>query len=252
MNASLGIFATPLGWLLNFIYTLVGQYGLAIIIFTVLVRLCLFPLYATQIKSSLRMQELQPKIKNLQNKYANDKQLMQQKMMEFYKEEGYNPMRGCLPLVIQMPILMGLFMLLRNPAAFLGANSPMIMGAHEGFFWVNDLGTPDPWILPIAAGLTTFATYSVSQMGMDMPGGQNQAAGMMKVMKFVFPILIFWMAKSFPAGLALYWFTGNLFMMGQTRLLHIWRDRKKREKAREELKKKRKRVIPYRVRREVI
>jgi YidC/Oxa1 family membrane protein insertase len=173
------------------------------------------------------MKEMQPKMKAIQQKFAHDKQEMQRRLMEFYKEEGYNPMSGCLPMIIQMPILMGLFMLLRNPGVYLGGDAKMVMAAHEGFFWIHDLGTPDPWILPILAGLTTFATYSVSQMGMGaMPGQENQTQGMMKVMKYVFPIMIFWMAKSFPAGLALYWFTGNLFMMGQSRFMHVWNNRK--------------------------
>jgi YidC/Oxa1 family membrane protein insertase len=228
MTSFFKIFATPLGYLLSFIYDVVSQYGFTIIIFTIIVRLCLFPLYAHQMKGSQRMKEMQPKQKAIQQKFAHDKQEMQRRLMEFYKEEGYNPMSGCLPLLIQMPILMGLFMLLRNPGVYLGGDAKMVMAAHEGFFWINDLGTPDPWILPIVAGLTTFATYSVSQMGMgSMPGQENQTQGMMKIMKYDFPIMIFWMAKTFPAGLALYWATGNFFMMGQSRIMHVWMNRGK-------------------------
>lgn len=176
------------------------------------------------------MSGIQPKIKALQQKFKGDKEELNKRMMELYKAEGYNPASGCLPLLIQMPILMGLFFLLRNPSVFLHTDK-IIMATHESFLWMHDLGQPDPWILPILAGLTTFATFTLSQMGaVQMPGQENQTNGMMKVMRYVFPLLIFWMAKSMPAGLSIYWVTGNVFTMVQTRYFNVWKKKQLKKK----------------------
>lgn len=234
MDAIFGIFATPLGLLLNFIYNVVSNYGLTIVLFTIVVRICLFPLYFHQQKSTLKTSKLAPKVKQIQQKFATDKQEQQKRIMEMYKEEGVNPMMGCLPLLIQMPILMGLFSLLRNPQTYID-NATTIMATHQNLFWINDLGQPDPWIFPIVAGITTFLTFSISQMSTQtMPGQENQMNSMTKIMKYVFPLLIFWMAKSFPAGLALYWITGNFITMIQSKYFQVW----KKKKLKEEKKKK--------------
>lgn len=230
MDKFLGIFATPLGYLLSFIYSVVPYYAITIIIFTIIVRGALFPLYFHQQKGMLKMSGIQPKIKALQQKFKGDKEELNKRMMELYKAEGYNPASGCLPLLIQMPILMGLFFLLRNPSVFLHTDK-IIMATHESFLWMHDLGQPDPWILPILAGLTTFATFTLSQMGaVQMPGQENQTNGMMKVMRYVFPLLIFWMAKSMPAGLSIYWVTGNVFTMVQTRYFNVWKKKQLKKK----------------------
>jgi len=210
----LGVIAEPLGWLLSFLYELIGTYGIAIIIFTLIVRGCLFPLYAKQIRYSAVMKNIQPKMQEIQRKYANDRETMNIKMMELYKEEKFSPMSGCLPMIIQLPIIMGLFVLLRNPIAFMD-NPAMIMGVHESFLWVRDLSQPDAWILPIAAAFVTFVSYSLT--GQVAAGGAGaQGAGMMKIMKYFFPIMIFLMGRAFPAGLTLYWFIGTSFMVVQT------------------------------------
>lgn len=210
----MAIIAEPMGWLLSFLYDLIGSYGFTLIIFTLLVRGLLFPLYAAQIKSSSRMKDVQPKIQALQKKYASDKETLNIKMMELYKEEKFNPMRGCLPMLVQMPIILALFVLLRNPIAFI-SDSQMLMAVHESFYWVPDLSQPDPWILPILAGVATFFSFALTQaMSPGMESGST--AGMMKMMKFFFPVMIVWMGRSFPSGLTLYWFIGTLFMIVQT------------------------------------
>ena len=111
----MGIIAKPLSYLLTWLYELVGSYGIAILILTVVIKLCLYPLYAKQIKSTMRMTDVQPKVKEIQQKYAKDKNLMNEKMMELYKEEGVSMYGGCLPMIVQMFIIMGLFALLRTP-----------------------------------------------------------------------------------------------------------------------------------------
>lgn len=234
-----GIFAKPMGFLLAFLYNFIGIYGVSIIIFTVFVRLCLFPLYASQVKHTVKMADLQPKMQALQKKYANDKETLNIKMMELYEEEKFNPMRGCLPMVIQMPIIFGLFALLRNPLVYMADNTSMIMAVHESFLWISDLSQPDAWALPILAALATFVSFSQTQSQQAGADGANPAQGMMNVMKYFFPVMIFLMGRSFPAGLALYWFIGNFIQIGQNRYLNVMRKRMK-EKAEAEKKKKKK------------
>ncbi|GHU67734.1 membrane protein [Clostridia bacterium] len=216
--------ATPLGYLLNAINSFCHDYGIAIIIFTLIVRGALFPLYASQIKGQMKMAAIQPKMQMLQKKYADNKEELGRKMQELYKQENYNPMSGCLPLVIQMPILMGLFYLLRNPGLYLPTKINLIIASHESFLWIPDLSQPDQWILPIITGVTTFASMSMTGMmsGGAPTGGGDAAASMapmMKVMRVFMPIFIVVMARSMPSGLAVYWFIGNLFTVVQTWLL---------------------------------
>jgi YidC/Oxa1 family membrane protein insertase len=221
-NTIIGWFAQPLGILLNYLYGFFNNYGITIIVFTIIVKGCLFPLYADQIKHSARMATVQPKMQALQKKYANDKEMLNIKMMELYKEEKFNPMRGCLPMVIQMPIILGLFMLLRNPTGFI-SNNAMLMAVHETFLWIPDLSQPDPWVLPLLAGFATFISFSQTQSQTSMGMGDNSMNGMMKMMKYFFPITIVWMGRSFPAGLTIYWFVGTVIQIFQTLGLNKWK-----------------------------
>ncbi len=209
----MGIIAKPIGYLLMWIYKIVGNYGIALIILTFIVKLVLYPLYAKQIKSSADMAEMSEKTQEIQRRYANDREKMNEEMQKLYTEVGFNPMSGCLPMLIQFPIIMGLFALLRNPMKYMPAGSEMIFANHESFLWIKDLAQPDAWILPIAAGLATYFAFSMnSAMTMQQPGasaGQNKA--MNAIMKYFFPISILWLARSYPAGLAIYW-AGGQFM----------------------------------------
>lgn len=162
MQTVIGWIAKPLGYFLGWLYDIVGSYGIAIVIFTIVVKICLYPLYAKQMKSTVGMSKLQPKMKALQSKYANDKEMLNAKMAELYREEGINPAGGCLPMLIQMPIIFGLFALLRNPLAYMGSSEQMIFAIHESFLWMTDLSQPDKWILPILAGIATFRAYSAA------------------------------------------------------------------------------------------
>lgn len=227
MNTLIGVIAEPLGLLLNFLYNFINDYGITLIVFTIIVKACLFPLYADQIKHSTRMADVQPKIKALQNKYANDKETLNIKMMELYKEEKFNPMRGCLPMLIQMPIIFGLFSLLRNPITYIKSNE-MLMAVHQSFLWIPDLSQPDPWVLPILAGITTYISFSQTQQQTAV--GDNSMAPMMKTMRYFFPIMIVWMGRSFPSGLTVYWFVGTVIQIFQTRQLNKWKKKKLAEK----------------------
>ena len=209
----MGIIAKPIGYLLALIYKLVGNYGISLIILTVIVKLVLYPLYAKQIKSTANMSDMSEKAKEIQNRYANDKEKMNEEMQKLYAETGFNPMSGCLPMLIQFPIIMGLFALLRNPMKYMPDDPSLMFANHESFLWIKDLAQPDLWILPIAAGLATFFAFSMnSAMNMQQPGANpGQQKAMNAIMKYFFPLSILWLARSYPAGLAIYW-AGGQFM----------------------------------------
>jgi YidC/Oxa1 family membrane protein insertase len=227
--------ATPMGYLLNFIYGLVGDYGVSIIIFTLIVRGCLFPLYASQIKGQLKMADIQPKMQAIQKKYADNREEQGRQLQKLYKEENYNPMMGCLPLVIQMPILMGFFYLLRNPGMYV-EGTQIILASHESFLWLQDLSQPDTWLLPIVTAFTTFLSMSMTGMMSGAGAGGEMGATMqpmMKMMRIFMPLFIFVISRQMPAGLSIYWFIGNLFTVGQTWMLKNMRKKavKKKESA---------------------
>ncbi len=223
MNTIIGALAQPVGWLLSSIYDLIGNYGITLIVFTLIVKVCLYPLYSKQIKSTARMAQVQPKMKALQQKYANDKQTLNMKLSEMYKEEKFNPAAGCLPMLIQMPIIFGIFALLRNPLTYLQSDE-MLFAVHESFLWMVDLSQPDKWILPILAGVATFISFRMTsqQQSAAQPGGMG---GMMKMMQYFFPVMIVLMGRSFSAGLTIYWFVGQFIQIFFN--LHLNKVRKK-------------------------
>ncbi len=214
--------ARIIGYLMKFIYDLINNYGISIILLTLLVRLCLLPLYNRQNKYTAAMADLQPKIKDIQTKYAADRNTMNEKLNEVYQDAGVNPLSGCLPMVIQLPIILGLFALLRNPLTYM-QGSEMVAAVHESFLWVSDLSQPDNWILPLLAGITTY--FSSAQTS------ATDTTGAMAGMKYFFPIMIFLLGRTFPSGLALYWAVGNVFTMLQT--YYFMARKKKKDKERE-------------------
>lgn len=173
----------------------IANYGIAIILMTILVKVLLYPLTAKQVRSMKAMQELQPALKKLQKDYKNNPQLLQQKMAELYKESGVNPLAGCLPLLIQMPILMGVYYTLY------GYNYT----GDPNFLWLTSLSETDPtYVLPILSALTT---YIQQKQTMTNNGGDNQQ---MKLMSYMMPLFIGWISLSFPSGLVVYWVTMNI------------------------------------------
>ena len=200
----LGLIARPFGFLLSFFYDILGSYAFAIIALSALVRIAMYPLYKKQVLSMAGMVNIQPRMREIQRKYANDRETMNMKLQELYKEEGYNPAAGCLPMIIQMVVISGLFGLLRYPLTYLGNDTEMVFAVHHSFLWMEDLSQPDLWILPILSGVATFASFWMSSQNSAM---QQQAGNAMNIiMKYLFPIMIVWLARSYPAGLAIYWF----------------------------------------------
>ncbi len=153
------------------------------------------------------MSTLQPKVQAIQNKYGNDKEKMNEKLAELYETENISPSAGCLPMIIQMILIFGLFQLLRNPLIYMGSSEEMLFAVHESFLWMIDLCQPDKWVLPIAAGIVTFFSYSMNMA----TSGQNN--GMMNAMRFIFPVMIVFMGRTFPSGLAIYWFFSQVIQI---------------------------------------
>ena len=173
----------------------IPSYALAIIMLTLLLKLALFPLTQKQMKSMRGMQQIQPKIKEIQEKYKQkDPKKMQEQMMQLYKDHNVNPLAGCLPLLVQMPILIALFKALlvfdfKDPE-------------HAGFLWITSLSHSDHlYILPLLAGLTTFMQARLTTSTAD----QTQ-----RIMLYMMPILIIWISTTVPSGLVLYWIVFNL------------------------------------------
>ena len=218
----MGILASPMSYLLT------------LLVFTILIKGVMYPLYAKQIKTTMNMSKMQPKIKEIQQKYAKDKALMNQKMAELYKEEGGSMYGGCLPMLIQMIVIMGLFALLRNPMNYISSDK-MLFAIHESFLWIPDLAQPDKWVLPIIAGIATFLATYFSQTNQMSGPNADQMKMMTKMMKYVFPVMILLMARSYPAGLALYWSLNQIIQ-----IFYNIRFAKMKKKMSGEGKKKRK------------
>ena len=232
----MGFVAKPIGYLLALIYRLVGNYGISLIILTVIVKLVLYPLYAKQIKSTANMSDMSEKAKEIQNRYANDKEKMNEEMQKLYAETGFNPMSGCLPMLIQFPIIMGLFALLRNPMKYMPNDPSLMFANHESFLWIKDLAQPDLWILPIAAGLATFFAFSMNSAMTQQPGASaGQAKAMNAIMKYFFPLSILWLARSYPAGLAIYWAGGQFMQIFFNLRMNKVRDKMNEEKEHKKL-----------------
>ncbi len=225
------IVAIPLGYILNGIYNIIGNYALTIMIFTVIIRLIILPLYAAQLRSNEQMMVLQPKLKEIQSKYAGNPEKMNEKMQELYSEHKVNPAMGCLPLLIQLPIIWGLFGLLRSPSKYI-VNDSMVLAAHESFFWIKDLSQPDLWILPIIAGIATFISMKISTtISSQSNTGANGAANTsMKAMQYFMPVMIVWMGRTLPAGLCIYWIISYIFQIFQTKITQLLKKRKEKKK----------------------
>lgn len=208
----MNIISNALGHVLRIIFELVQSYGLSIVLFTILVKVLLLPLTIKQTKSTKAMQDIQPKIQEIQTKYKDKPEKQQQEIMKIYTEAKINPLAGCLPLLIQMPILIALFSVLREPVTYgVFADQAQFVNAAKGFLWIKDLTTPD-YILAILSGATTFLMQTLM-----MPKDQQQ--GSMKIMTYVMSAMMLFWGFSFPAGLTLYWTIGNVFAIGQHYLI---------------------------------
>ena len=207
-------FSRAVLWILKTLYLTGLNYGVILILFAFLIRVITGPLTKKSFESSQKMQELQPKLKKIQEKYKNDSARLNQKMVEFYKKEGYNPLGGCLPMIIQMPLLFSLFIVFRSTIEFRGA---------PFFGWINNLSQPDivfnlgfsvplygshVSFLPIVLGVSMFMSQKLSMANMDPK---------QKPMMYIMSAFFFLLFNSFPSGLNLYYAMYNILNYFQQR-----------------------------------
>lgn len=192
------IIAVPLFWVLSHIHALVGNWGWAIIIVTILIKAAFFPLSAASYRSMAKMKNLMPKMKALQERYKDDKMKLNQAMMELYKTEKVNPMGGCLPILVQMPVFISLYWVLLGVVE---------MRQAPWMFWITDLSVKDPYfILPVIMGATMLIQTKLNPTPPD-----PVQAKVMLLMPIMFTFMFLW----FPAGLVLYWVLNNTLSIAQ-------------------------------------
>ena len=193
-------FAQPMLWMINWLYAVVGNYGIAIILMTLILRLLIWPLTRKSYASTMAMQKMQPELQRVQKLYANDKARLQMEMMKIYQSHKTSPMSGCLPMLIQIPIFFALYKALL-------ISVPM-RSAH--FLWISDLAVMDPYfILPILMGVTMWLQQYL-QSPKQSSNTNDIAASTQRAMKWM-PILFTVMFAWMPAGLVLYWTVSNVF-----------------------------------------
>ncbi len=189
--------SVPLFYVLDAMHSATGNWGVAIILLTLAVKILLYPLASVGFKSMAKMKQVMPQVKRLQERYAGDRQKLTQETMALYRKEGANPFSGCLPLLMQMPVFFALYWVLFESVEL----------RHAPFaLWIQDLAAPDPWfVLPIL--------YAVSLYGMQLlsPPTDPMQAKIMKMMPIIFGVLFFF----FPAGLVLYWLVNNILSLAQ-------------------------------------
>ena len=204
-DMTLEVLAGPLLDLLRFIYGLVGNYGVAIIILTIIVRLVLFPLTYKGMKSMKRMQQLTPRMKKLQEKYKKNKEKLNKEMMDLYRKNKVNPLGGCLPLLLQIPVFFALYSSLSSAVEL--RHAPFI-------FWISDLSQPDGLgITPLLMGVSMFIQQKMTPQTAMMDSTQVK---IMQMLPFIFTVFSF----TFPSGLTLYWVTSNILSIAQQQIIN--------------------------------
>lgn len=195
-------FVYPLSFFMDWMAEIMwDQYGLSILVVTIIIRFLILPLTLKQYRSSKQMQAIQPELQKLKEKYKDNVQKQQEETMKLFQKNNVNPLAGCFPLLVQMPILIALYNAIMR-------NSDI---ATHSFLWM-ELGQPDPfYVLPVLAALTTFLQQKVMSVQMN---------SQMQVLLFIFPVLIFVMAMNFPAALPLYWVYSNIFTIIQSYLIY--------------------------------
>jgi len=211
----LSMISKPLFWLLLQIQSLVSNWGLAIIVITLVVKGAMYPLTKAQYTSMAKMRELAPKMAQLKERFGDDRQKMSQATMEMYKKEKVNPAGGCLPMIIQMPIFLALYWVFLESVEL--RHAPF-------FFWIEDLSTMDPYfILPVFMGVSMFVMQKMQPMTIQDPMQQK----IMQYMPVAFSVFMAW----FPSGLVLYWFVSNMISIAQMKVIFSGIEKAKLAKA---------------------
>ena len=196
--------AKPMFSLLQFLQGYIGNWGWTIVVLTILIKIVLYPLSYKGMVSMQKLKELAPKMKEIQQKYKDDKQKQSMHMMELYKKHGANPMGGCLPLLLQIPVFFAIYRVLINAIELKGA---------EWIFWIQDLAEIDPWfVLPILMGVTMYIQQKITPTAMQ----DELQKKIFQMLPIIFTFFFLW----FPAGLTLYWFVNNVFTIIQQYIMN--------------------------------
>lgn len=222
-----------IGYLLGFTVNLIGDYSIAIIVFTIFLKVVLLPISINQTKSTVKMNKVKPIVDKINEKYKHDKQKAQQKTMELYQKAKINPMAGCLPMIINMVLLIAFFRVLLYPDVFIYANGvPISYETLSGsFLWIDNLTEPDllakiplfaniipenlqgtiPGIMPVLTAIVTLFSFNSMTSGTQ----PQQGNAMMTSMKYVMPLMFLVLGAKYPASLMIYWTVSSLFQMVQ-------------------------------------
>ena len=214
---------SPISWLIYtvmvFLYGLIPNYGLVVILFAILIKAITYPLMAKQLRSTKKMQEIQPELNKIKLKYKHDPALQQQKMSALFQASGVNPLAGCLPMLVQFPVLIAVFMVFRNTIEFRG---------EPFFLWITDLASPDTLfvlgsipinVLPFLMSLSMFYTMQASTSALPA-GGDPAQETTQKMMKYMFPGMMFFLFYGFPSGLNLYYLCFNVIQIVQQKIIN--------------------------------
>ncbi len=186
------IISVAIFWLIEIIHKFIGNWGWSIVLITVLIKLVFYKLSESSYRSMAHMKDLAPKIQAMKERFGSDRQKLNQAMMELYRKEKINPLGGCLPMIVQIPVFIGLYYVLISAVEL--RQAPFIL-------WIHDLSVKDPYyVLPILMGLTMFI-----QQRLSPPSPDPMQARMMMFLPIIFTVFFI----SFPAGLVLYWLVNN-------------------------------------------
>ena len=194
----------------------ISYLAIAIIITTIIFKVLLLPLTLNQIKSQRQMAKIQPLQQELQKKYKNNPEIMQQKLKDLYAEHKYNPVGGCLQLLIQFPIIIAFFGVMREPGTYIFNDPAAAAAIAKNFFWIPNLENPDVilWGLPLINALTQYLYAKLTMQQQSSNQKDDKMAAQMQsmntMMMYVMPIMMFFFARTMPAGLILYWIVSNI------------------------------------------
>ncbi len=192
--------AEPLFWVLNKLHGLTGNWGWSIILLTLLIKLAFYKLSEAQYRSMARMKKFAPRIQSIKERYADDRERLHQAMMDLYKKEGFNPLAGCWPMLVQFPVFIALYWVLLESVELRQA---------DFMFWLNDLSSPDPYyVMPVLFGISMYLQQKLSGQAMTMEPMQQRIMTLM-------PIGLTFFFAFFPAGLVVYWFVSNVIGIAQ-------------------------------------
>lgn len=214
----MSVISNFLGMILKFIYdsltglggepNSISYYAMALLAMAVIQKVLTMPLTLKSTKNTAKMAELRPQEQEIRKKYAKDPQTMQRKIMEFYKENDYNPASGCLPMIVSLVIVFAMLAVIRDPGKYMLDNPDHIANISKNFLWISDITKPDQLIygMPLLYALSMFGFTAMN----EQPVMDEKTKSMNMTMKYMMPIMMFFLVRNWPAGLALYWATGNV------------------------------------------